>query len=463
MDNIKLKEIAGLFPRQPGVYTFLGQRGKPIYVGKANNLRSRVSSYMKTTDFRIQKMVSEAHGVRYALTISDIEALILESSYIKKLQPQFNVRMRDDRQYLYVGITKEVFPHIYFTHQPQKKGLLEKARESLSVVLPTTGPSASARHQPPSDYVGPFTDAVILRSTLAFLRRLFPYCTCHQRHNNFCLNYHIGKCLGYCCLKERPDEVITSEEKKKRAEVKKVYLENIKAIKSVLAGKRVSLIKSIESDMKKEAQNGNLDEAIILREKAAALRRIFENAVVLKKRKPKKRNRDVLEKISTLFNLPRIPRRIEGYDISNIGGLSATGSMVVFEDGVANKNEYRKFKIRTVTSSDDPAMLREVLSRRFNHYEWSFPDLILIDGGKGQLSSAVAILSERHLDIPIISLTKDKKHRGHHVFGSHHTGSIELSTLDTTVKHLLLEIDAEAHRFAINYYRKVHRRSFDMA
>ena len=187
--------------------------------------------------------------------------------------------------------------------------------------------------------MGPFTDGNTLKSTLRFLRRIFPYCTCKNEHNNFCLNYHIGKCPGVCCLKH-PDAISNFQFSISS------YNKNITAIKNILNGKRVSLVKNLEKEMTLSAKRGNLEKAIELREILGKLKRVFENAqVILNLRRydiSKNHNEKVLLDFKNIFKLKNVPTRIEGYDISNIQGNYATGSMVVFTNGKPDKNQYRK-------------------------------------------------------------------------------------------------------------------------
>ena len=434
----QLQKLIKKLPSGPGVYFFKDKKGKNIYIGKAANLKARVLNYLKTEDQRIQKMVQLAKGLKHMQTGSDIEALILESQYIKKHRPMFNVVMRDDKQYFYVGFTKEKFPRIFLTHQPTSK----------------------------KDFVGPFTDGSAIKTTLRYLRNIFPYCTCKQLHNNYCLNYHIGKCLGYCCLKHHETLNMKHETK--------IYKKNINAIKDVLSGKKQSLMKKLEREMTLQAKNDNFENAIKIRTKLERLKRIFENARFIKELQGRE---ETLIKIKDLLGLETLPQRIEAYDISNIQGQNATGSMIVFENGQPNKNEYRKFKIRNISTCDverktsqvggDTGMLREVLTRRFNHPEWQFPDLIIIDGGKGQLSAAKSIVRGRTSadlrsdlsQIPIIALTKNFSHKGEKLTLANNR-SLSLSTLPEDVRNLILAIDSEAHRFAISYYRKLHRKIY---
>src|SRR3989344_7064507 len=202
MNQAALKKYIPKLPSNPGIYIFKDAK-KYLYIGKASNLKIRLGSYLKTKDFRIKKMVGLSQTLKFISTKSDIEALILESQLIKKFRPQFNIVMRDDKQYFFVGFSKNEMPRIYLTHQPD-----------------------SDKH------IGPFTDGNALKTTLRFLRSIFPYCTCNQLHHNYCLNYHIGKCLGFCCLKSGASN-----------KEKKTYSNNIKAIGKILSGKKNSFIK----------------------------------------------------------------------------------------------------------------------------------------------------------------------------------------------------------------------------
>ena len=449
MQIARLKNIASKLPPKPGVYFFKDSGGKNLYIGKASSLKSRVLNYTKTAalkaglangreDTRIKRMVQMASTLKFIATDSDIEALILESQYIKRYRPMFNVVMRDDKQYFYVGFSRGEFPKIFLTHQPQ---LVSSTEYKVSGIQNTKYKILN------TDYVGPFTDGNAIKTTLRYLRNIFPYCTCKQLHNNYCLNYHIGKCPGFCCLKNSP------ERSRRIVEKKYEYKNNIKAIRDVLSGKKKSLIKNLEKEMAAKAEEENFEEAIKIRSQLERLQRIFENARVIRDLKI---SDNILEELKESLGLTKTPHRIEAYDISNIQGTNATGSMVVFENGKPNKNEYRKFKIRTINQANDTAMLREVLERRFNHPEWPYPDLVVIDGGRGQLSSALKVLKDK--EINIVALTKDDKHSGIKVTLPN-KDQIPLSRLPISVKNLILYIDAEAHRFAINYYRKLHRKS----
>ena len=419
-----LKKVISKFPKKPGVYRFLDVHKKPLYIGKASNLKNRIISYTRPIDSRVANMVSDAKSLAFTETGSDIEALILESQLVKKNQPKFNIMLRDDKQYFFVAFTDENFSKIFLTHQSTSRSIKAPIKEMI----------------------GPFTEGTALKTTLKALRRIFPYCTCKQKHNVMCLNGHIGACLGFCCLKklENPN--------------RKSYLSNIRAIKEVLNGKRVSLIKRLEREMKQRGKRLKLEEASEIQGKIEKVRRVFENAQIIQRMSGERIPDSSSESIKTFFGLAKNPVRIEGYDVAHIQGKHTVGAMVVFRNGAPDKNSYRKFKIHSSNPGDDTGSLREMLTRRIKHMEWPAPDLVVIDGGMGQLNIAAEILGNNH---PLIALTKNNKHQGDHVFVSvskKRPAQYSLTDLPKEVKNLILSVDAEAHRFAIGFYRSLHKR-----
>lgn len=425
--NQKLVQKIQNSPQRPGVYSFKSKSGSALYIGKTANLRSRLRQYLKKEAYSpfLTHILGEAEKIEYKTTDSEIEALLLESQLIKKFQPKYNIMLRDDKQYFYVSITKEEFPKIFLTHQAGE--------------------------------LGPFTDGAALKTTLRLLRRIFPYCTCKQKHNNFCLNYHIEKCPGYCCLKTTTQN-------------SKIYNKNIKAIKDILGGKKNPLIKQLEKELRELGKKKKFEEAINLRGKIKKLKQVFANAKILRDSVLQYAN--IAAELKKVFKLPRIPRRIESYDVSNIQGKNATGAMVVFirstSPGQANyqpdKNEYRKFKIIFGKTPNDTAMLKEVLARRLKHPEWPYPDLIFVDGGKGQLNTAIKIMKSPSFakatgGIAVISLAKGKNEIFSSTLNPPAGGPVSMKNLPNEVKNLIQYLNKEAHRFAIGYYRKIHRRA----
>jgi len=411
-------------PSKPGIYSFLNKAGKILYIGKAVNLKLRLLSYadLKTLGPAKEKMVKESSRVKWLELESEAEALIEEAISIKAHRPRYNIVFRDDKQYFFVAFTKERFPRIFLTHQPIRK----EARLPL-------GSRASK-----SEFVGPFTDGGSLKSVLGSLKRIFPYCTCKEKHKRPCVRSQIGRCLEICCLKNPPEWDIRE----------KIYKKNIRAIKNVLRGRKQDVLKSLEREMNKFSKKQNFEEAKKKRDQFFALENVFRHAPIIKRElNPERAKALVLAK--DLLNLSDLPRKIEGYDISNIQGTSAVGSMVVFESGEPKKEDYRLFKIRYKKTPDDTAMHQEILLRRLKHDEWPLPDLILIDGGLGQLNAAKKVLELYKLNVPIVALAKKEEE-----LWVSSSRKFPLKQLSPILLHLFQHIRNESHRFAINFHRK---------
>ena len=442
-------------PVSPGVYFFKNKSGGIIYIGKAGNLKNRVRSYfgagVRFFNAAKQKMLAEIADIKILKTESEIEALIKESELIKKHKPKFNVLMRDSKNYLFVGFTVDEFPKIILTHQPV----------SFRNLKPRTRTFGSVRGRLEiRNYVGPFTDGGAVRKSLQVLRSVFPYCTCKQKHAAKCLNAHLGRCLTYCCLKtstESPDQ--PQRDNDRYLAVVERYRKNIQAIKSVLSGRSQVLLKELKKEIKQAIKNQNFEEAQRLKHQIISLDEVLKHAHVLTE-KPEIQSPAIFKDDQPDFKLLGLksnPRRIETYDISNIHGREAVGSMVVFElqsNGLykPNKNEYRKFKIKTVTGINDPAMIAEVISRRLQHREWPLPQLIIVDGGRVQLNAALKILGRK---IPVLSLAKKLEE----IYLPGRTEPVLAQKFGRAIKHLFQAIRDEAHRFAINYHRRLHRKS----
>jgi excinuclease ABC subunit C len=381
--------------------------GKILYVGKAGNLRRRVSSYFERPhDVRIQTLVSRITTIDHRDTETAIEALILEAELIRKLSPPFNVKEKDDKSFLYIEITKEKFPCV----------LLVRGRDIVG---------------DKNKQFGPFTSASSAREALKILRRIFPWSTHDpERLGMFkrpCFDYEIGLCPGTCVGRiSRVD-----------------YLKNIRHLKLFLQGKKARVVPALEKEMVAASKKLEFEKAEKLRRQIFALKHIEDTAFIS--------DSEIVMPKAGEISLHKF--RIEGYDISNISGTSAVGSMVVFENGKPNKNEYRKFRIRTVTGSNDVAMLAEVLGRRFKHANWTLPDLILIDGGLPQTNAAYRAMRAAGFTIPLVGLAKGPERKRNDIVGAI-PKDISLKTL--------IQVRDEAHRFAISYHKALRRvRTFE--
>lgn len=414
---IKKKNIS-LIPLQEGVYAFKDKKGMLLYIGKASNLRERIKNHFFTPNFKDSFWINKVWKVGYFLTSSEIQALLLEANLIKKYQPKFNVLWRDDKNYFYVGITKEKLPRVFITHQPQVE-IYEQKRKIQFLI-------------------GPFVDGKALKATLRVLRKVFPYYTKQKHPNTPCSYCHLGLCPG-------PKPEIKS------------YQKNIKNLIAVLEGKKKSVLKKLQKEMEKFAQEENFEMAAKIRDQIRSLERIIAHAKVFQKEKKQKNWLQIQKELQKILQVKRKISKIEAYDISNIQGHQATGSLVAFVQGEPKKNLYRRFKVKITKKPNDLAMLKEILKRRFQHQEWPLPDLILIDGGKGQLSTALGIKKEEvktRKKIKIISLAK----RGNKLYIEGKKEPIFLKTLSQELSNLLLYLRDEAHRFAISYHRKLRRK-----
>lgn len=402
---IKLKHK---LPKSPGVYFMKAKRGQILYIGKAGNLRRRIASYFeRPQDARISKMLSEVRKIDWKETGTVIEALILEAELIKRHSPLYNIKDKDDKSFLYVIITREKFPRV----------LTLRAREAAAFNKPT------ARF-------GPFTAPTALREALKILRRIFSWSTHgelpsanrkakYQRKP--CFDYQIRLCPGICI------GAITSIE----------YKKNIRQLIRFFWGEKKKIISELKFEMKQAAKDLRYEDAVKLRARIFSLKHIHDVALIS--------DPNFGSGASKVFW-----RRVEGYDISNISGTSAVGAMVVFENGAPAKSEYRKFKIKTIQGANDVGMMTEILRRRFGHTEWELPDVILVDGGAGQVNAARSILSELTLNLPVIGIAKGpERKRNDFIYPLGMHGIVFKS------RDILIRVRDEAHRFAVKYHREL--------
>lgn len=408
-------------PQDPGVYFFLGSRGKILYIGKAANLRSRLRSYFRksaTLDAGKQQMIDEAQRITWEITESPVAALILEAKLVKENQPPHNVHLRDDKKYFYVGITRGDCARVFLTHQPHAPG--EAA-----------------------EFIGPFTEGRAIKRTLKLLRRVFPYRT-HKDFPKKCLQYDMELCPV-------PPGIHPPSSKTKRE-----CRRNIRALKQVLSGDAEKVLRRLEREMKRAAREEDFELAKKRRDEIRGLMRVLEHRNVLE---DEQRHDVEIDDIPATIRrlLPNNERlnRIEGYDIANLAeGRAATGSMVVFEKGVPASEEYKQFKIQTVKGANDVAMLREVLKRRSNN-DWKLADLMLIDGGKPQVNAVVDELAD-WLDRlgeaapAVIGLAK----RDEEIIIPGRPKPLRLKKSDPFLL-MLMHVRDEAHRFARRYHHKL--------
>lgn len=401
-------------PKCPGVYIMKNANGEVIYVGKASSLKMRVSSYFqKVHDVKTELLVRDIAAIDYEQTNSVLEATFREAELIKKYQPKYNIEQKDDKSFIHLAVTNDEFPKVLMVRGRE----LEKGDRNYLAIF------------------GPFTSAELLRSLLRIVRKIIPYSNCASpflRHIKGCRKpafikisackpcfyYHIGQCPGICTGEIRVQE----------------YRKIIRNLILFFQGKKKRVAANLKKEMIQLGKQERFEEATKIRNQLFNLDHIQDTALL---------KRDEEPSASALFH------RIEGYDISHISGTNATGSMVVFENGVPSKAEYRKFKIKSVSGANDTAMLKEVLNRRFQH-NWPHPDLILIDGGIPQVNVAKMVLDGLQLKIPIVGIAKGPSRKKNELIIKHLTQTLREKT--TTIHNLLVCVRDEAHRFAVAYH-----------
>lgn len=438
-------------PSRTGVYIFCGVKKSPLYIGKASNLKERIKNHFLQPTYKDNLFISKVKKIGYIPLESDIEALTLESRLIKKYQPKFNILFRDDKKYFYVGITKGDWPRIFLTHQPDLKTYKLKNFKT--------------------EYIGPFTDGVALKQTLKILRKIFPYRTCEALPKKPCLWYNLGRCPAPCLI-EREVSIRRTLERETDLR-KKDYKNDIRKLKLVLKGERKRLILNLKNEMKKMAKLEEFERAAKIKRQVESLKRVFFHKKILTEIPSRvgKVNVGLLLKKSLGFS--KIPKKIEGYDISNIKAKEMVGSMVAFKlsrisreikEGfwgykyIPDKSQYRRFKIKTVKKQDDIACLKEIIKRRFSHKEWKLPDLIFVDGGRSQFNATRKVILKANLKkaIPIISLAK-KKNLLYNVTSKE---PLPLDKFPQEVKMTILYLKDESHRFAISYHKILRKKVF---
>ncbi|MDD2823127.1 MAG: excinuclease ABC subunit UvrC [Candidatus Daviesbacteria bacterium] len=412
-------------PHKPGIYIYKDKSGNILYVGKAIDLYHRVGSYFtgKNKDPKTAKLVSEIHSLETIIVESEIEALILEANYIKRYLPPFNIRLTDDKDYLYIKITKEEFPQILVA----RKQDLGDAKE----------------------YFGPFPSGRTVRTTLKKLRRFFPWCSISNdplktKSKRPCFYYHLGLCPGSCA------DIVDKHE----------YNKIIRQFSSFMQGKKEEVLEEYEKEMNGYVKSLEFERAEQIKVTLEGLKYLLQsNRTSVYLENPnfiEDQTKKAVQELKDVLKLDHIPQRIECYDISNTMGQQAVGSLVVLTGGEVDKKWYRRFKIRLENKPNDVMMLREMVQRRCRHHEWPKPDLILVDGGKPQVGAVSEQIKLAGWNVPVFGLAK----RLELVVAADYS-TIRLPRNSLALK-ILQRIRDEAHRFAIIYHRKL-RSSFSFS
>lgn len=422
-------------PAAPGVYLFKDAAGVVLYIGKAKNLRSRVSSYFQpSADLissrgpDIDRMVKHlVVDVDYLQCDSEVDALLRESRLIKDIQPKFNKREKDEKTFPYLQVvTREDFPRVSITREPNPRARL----------------------------YGPFISASELRGALPLMQRVFKFRTCKldiedgdasRRRFRPCILYNIKQCTAPCAARVGKDD----------------YRDQIRLFRQFLESKGTKIRKELEDEMQAAAKNLEFEKAAVIRDQLRSLASLQKRGLVKEHLQPEVfyvDPADGLNRLQDVLEMETQPRSIEGIDIAHLGGKETTGSLVCFIDGKPFKNRYRRYKIKSHDTNDDYASMREVVWRRYKlagMYEELFPDIILIDGGRGQLNAAYSAFDGLETTPPmLISLAKKEEEIFVHGRGE----PLRLSRNDPGLR-ILQAVRDEAHRFAQQYHHILRRKA----
>ena len=429
---MKLTEKLKTLPISPGVYFHKDKTGEIIYVGKAAVLKNRVKQYFQKSrnmDVKTKALVAEIADTDWVETESEIDALFLEAEMVKRYMPRYNILLRDDRSLIFVRVDmKSDWPTVSFTRNPADDG---------------------------ADYYGPYFNSFAVKKALRYLRRVFPYYTKTPKQNT--------KPDLYAHLGLAPVDMTSQQ-----------YKANLRKLTSYIKGNRKTIVAELERDMKLASKSQDFETAARFRNKIRNLRELQRRIMFGDKEFLDISKDEALSDITDLLGLKKVPVRIEGYDISHMSGVNVVASMVVFKNGVSDRGQYRKFKTR-IERNDDFANMNEVIFRRLspkNIKSWGKPDLVLIDGGKGQLDAALQARDKSiYSSIPFIGLAKRDEQI---VVKDININSNKLSELGGTVENtkdfvlinlpkssatvkLLQRIRDESHRFAVSYHTTLNR------
>ncbi|MFZ2025025.1 MAG: GIY-YIG nuclease family protein [Microgenomates group bacterium] len=432
------KKIAEL-PTTPGIYLYKDNTGIVIYVGKAVNLKRRVKQYFEkreTLSPKTQQLVDHIATVSTVKTITEFDALILEASLIQKFQPKYNMIAKDDKSPIYIAIpTLQSMPRITLARKPETVD----------------------KHV---FYAGPFQSTRVARSILRSIRRCIPFCTQKIRNGKRCFYTHIGLC-NPC-----PSET----EKMQDAQLQKynvqTYRKNIFRVIRILKGKILPIISELSTEMKLLSEHEQYEQAAVIRDRIEHIKQLLQthfdpslymHDMVTIGETIEQESNDLQNILLSAYPDMQAIHKIECIDISNTSGTLPVGSLVVMVDGIIDRAQYRRFAIRGSTGQNDTAMIHQVVTRRLKHTEWPYPDVLLIDGGKGQVKAAQLALKTAGVSLPVVGLAK-----------RYESLVLPVRTILTLVHmqndrpaiRLLERIRDESHRFAITYHKLKRAKDF---
>lgn len=403
----KLKEKILRAPDSPGVYLMRDSRGQVLYVGKANSLKKRLLSYLgKDLSVKTIVLMAKVADVQLELSANESMALLLEANLIHEFKPKYNISLKDDKSFPFIRISGEKFP-------------------SISIVR--------KRKYAAGRYLGPYTNTKLLKNALKIIRRNFAYRSCRNMPHQSCIYYRINLCQAPCIGK------ISAKE----------YKRVVGNIILILEGKSDLLISKLTKLMQVKVRVMDFEAAARIRDQVIVLSR-------MPAAQSSNNRRGQLEDLKSKLGLDSLPLRIEGFDISNLSGKQATGSMVSFYNGNPDKNNYRRFRIKSFKGIDDYRMLAEVVARRYSRLireKKALPDLLLIDGGKAHLLTVARVLKELNIFVPLVSIAKEKEN----IYSSQKLSALTFPK-DSPAMNLIRLIRDEAHRFALGYHHLLRRK-----
>ena len=414
--NQSIKKLEKSLPKLSGVYLFKNRQGEVLYIGKAVSLHHRVKSYFKNyhTDWKIKMLIDEYNDVGYILTNTEIEALLLEAQLIQQYKPKYNVLLKQGQPFVYILFTNDEIPKVKLVRNKKKKG----------------------------KYIGPFLQKQPARKTYNFLMRTFRLNLCNKKIENGCLDYHISNCAGSC----KSDFDVTD------------YTFRVQLTMNALKNNHDEFEQKITEQIQKYTNSLEFEKARNLHDYLQNIDIIF-STIQTHRRESKyatdifvattptpysdAAKDDLANQLKDFLKFKTPVRTIDCFDISHVQGKHIVGSCVRFTDGKPEKHKFRRFKIKTLTEQNDYAALQEIVSRRYRDTS-NIPDLIVIDGGKGQLSSVQKILPTA----PIVSLAKKEEI----LYGPQFLNGVKLD-IQTDIGKLLIALRDYAHHFAISYHR----------
>lgn len=430
---MKKKDLKKNIPHSPGVYLFKDE-ARVLYIGKSNDLRERIFSYFGANlGEKTRDMVETAKLLDFVKVDSQLDALFLEAKLIRTYKPKYNIISKDDKSPLYIGITSDEFPKVLVLRERDLKAGAHKLRRDF----------------------GPFASQVVVRTVLKRIRKVFPYCQ-QKKLGTVCFWHHLGLC-NPC-----PSDILKLTGKE-RASQRRLYLKNIKAIERVLSGKSTLVRSLLKKEMEKAAAKLLFEKAQDLRDQLARFdflsqsQRLLVDSYLTNPNLAEDKRREELTQLFEILKNPvgleKIPHHIECFDCSHLSGSLATASLVTFINGDREPGLYRHFRIRSKKRGDDLDYLKEVFERRFANPKMKIPDLIVVDGGRGQITAAKFVLLQTKTRVPLIGLAKREEEIA---IPKASRGFITLKIgKDSPALTLLMRMRDEAHRFARSYHFKL--------